>query len=86
MNEKKEIVALFCPPLSKYPEQPSNISKCELIDCPQCNKKMWLSEKKKEVIDQWVNIREIIMLCYDCFKIFALNNREIFKDHITVDL
>lgn len=42
-----ELVILMCPPLSDYPEQPEDHSKCEPFDCPKCGNKMWLSEKRK---------------------------------------
>ena len=64
----KNMSIIFCPPLKDYPEQPSDQSKCELIDCPICNEKMWLSEKKQ----YWLGLskgmdREIFLACYPCF-------------------
>lgn len=35
------------PPLSDYEKPPEDQSHSELFDCPKCNEKMWLSEKKK---------------------------------------
>ncbi len=65
----ENVCVLFCPPLSKFKEQPIDMSRCELVDCPKCNEKMWLSEKKKSIkLFCEENKKEFIFCCYDCFE------------------
>lgn len=73
------------PPLSQYPEQPSDQSKCELTDCPECKEKMWLSRKKKEIMKNF-SPQNILMRCYDCLMEMVIKNPEFFKNHIRVDI
>ena len=82
-----ELVILMCPPLSDYPEQPEDHSKCEPFDCPKCGNKMWLSEKKKGVLlfSSLLN-REIVLGCYPCITKYASDNRELFLDAEQVNL
>ena len=88
MQPKTETpVILFCAPQSQYPSQPVDVSKCRLVDCTSCNKPMWLSEKKelmKELAD--AKGKEVILVCYFCFKEWALKNPDALKDHVRVDL
>lgn len=84
MNEI-EICFIFCPPLSKYPEQPKDMSLCKLEKCPDCNNEMWVSVKKKEIIKN-VKDREIILLCYDCFIKFAKKNPHLFSEHMRINI
>lgn len=63
-----DLVAIMCPPFADYPEQPTDMSKCILVDCPICNNKMWLSEKKQIAKEFSEAIEKIVFLaCYDCF-------------------
>jgi hypothetical protein len=82
-----DTLLIFCPPLSKYPQQPKDMSKCTLEPCPKCNKEMWLSEKKKELIKDKKDM-ELILSCYDCFIEFAQDkkNKHILENHIKIDL
>ncbi len=81
MKKEKTVAVIFCPPLSSYKEQPSDISKCELIDCPLCKEKMWLSEKKNAIKKLCeITKREIFFGCYDCFEKEFKNNKEIYAD------
>ena len=85
--DNENMAIIMCPPLSLYPEQPSDISKCELVDCPKCNEKMWLSEKKKE----WEKIsmmmgKEILKCCFNCLKKIVRENPEMIKSHVRVDI
>jgi hypothetical protein len=55
---------LFCDPLSLYHEPPKRKEKYQLFDCPQCDDKMWVSEKKKELIKI---IDDLLLICRLCF-------------------
>lgn len=63
---KDKINLIPCPPLSLYETQPRDQSLSEIVDCPHCNKKMWLSEKKKSLIKN--NPHKITLLCYFCIE------------------
>lgn len=68
---------IVCPPLSKFKEQPSDMSHCTLEDCPTCGNKMWLSEKKKALIKTFNSLsNELIIGCYDCMEEFFKENAE----------
>jgi hypothetical protein len=87
LMSEKDVVVIFCPPLSKYPVQPTDQSKCEIIECPDCNKSMWLSEKKKAVMTMSKAMgKEIIMNCYLCMENKVKSRPEIFLNHTRVDL
>lgn len=73
-----DMAFIFCPPLSRYPEQPKDMSACTLIDCTKCNQKMWLSENKKAIIKDNID-KKIMLNCYDCFIKFAKKNPEYFN-------
>lgn len=80
----KDMCLIFCAPLNAYPNQPKDQSKCELIDCPVCNEKMWLSEKKK----YWLGMskgmdRDIFLACYPCFMKWA--NKKVESGEMTPD-
>ncbi len=65
--KKKESVVIMCPPLCDYPEPPSDHSKSTLVDCPECQQKMWLSEKKQVVIQCSEKFdKDILLQCYPC--------------------
>ena len=81
-----DLVLVFCPPLSKYQEQPKDMSKCIIIDCPECKNKMWLSEKKEEIIKiAKIKKSNVVCVCYDCFLFIAKDHPE-WKEHIRIDL
>ncbi len=83
----KDILIIFCPPLSQYESQPNDQSKCELIDCPNCKKPMWLSEKKKGAIAVSYEFKkDILLLCYICMKEKIMKNPDIMKDHKLINL
>lgn len=83
----ENVAVFFCPPLSEYPEQPKDMSKCEAIDCPTCEQKMWFSEKKKtyKALCEQAG-KEIILECYHCFSKRVKENPEEWKDHPRVDI
>ena len=65
----KDLVVVMCPPLADYQEAPKDQSHCELTDCPECNQKMWLSEKKKGLLMFASCLqKEILLSCYRCVK------------------
>jgi hypothetical protein len=78
-------IFVFCPPLSKYPTQPANQSICTISYCPKCNKKMWLSEKKKNLIEKFKH-KEITLTCYDCFEKFVKVNKYFFINSTKINL
>jgi len=84
MNDE---VYVFCPPLSLYPEQPKDQSHCELVDCPECSQKMWVSDKKKGMMKFAETLgRKIIILCYPCFMNFCKEHPEIVINGTQVNL
>jgi hypothetical protein len=86
-NIENHIAVIICPPLSKFPEAPKDQSTCEAVDCPDCENKMWLSEKKKGVIAAYDALgKEIITLCYNCMTKHILDDPSIMINHTTADL
>lgn len=76
--EDNNICIIPCPPYPEYLEQPLDQSHCELSDCPKCDGKMWLSEKKIAAISLAEIIgREIILGCYNCIRKWADENPEL---------
>jgi len=83
-----KIVPLIpCPPLSLYRKQPKDQSLCSLEDCPVCKKSMWISEKKKAMIElaKILNV-ECKVLCYLCLAEEAKENPDIFLERKMVNL
>lgn len=77
---------VFCPPLSAYPEQPKDQSKCELIDCPQCKQKMWLSAKKKAMMSLLSREREHKLFCYPCILEYVRKNPDVVDELQQINL
>ena len=76
--KQKDMGIIFCPDLKTYAKQPSDISKCELVDCPHCDDKMWFSEKKRIVKGLYESTgKEILFACYPCFERIA---KQMAKD------
>ncbi len=85
MNEN--LVMFACPPLCDYAEAPKDQSKSELFDCPKCNQKMWLSEKKKSLLLLCSGLNKDIFLgCYHCLTKYAHENQEDFSAAKTVKI
>ena len=75
-----DLVIVCCPNYPDYQEQPSDQSEAELIDCPLCENKMWLSKIKKELLlSNMLLNKDIFSSCYECFKNFSENNKSLFK-------
>lgn len=82
-----DIHIFICPPLAEYPQAPSDHSASELIDCPKCNEKMWLSIKKKNMIKKIKkNKTELFLGCYSCFVKFAQENGNDVDELFVIDL
>lgn len=83
----KIVAAIFCPPKSVFPTPPLDQSACRLIDCPECKKPMWISVKKKLLLDDFKLInQEVILECYICFAVRVKNDPELLKNHVTVNI
>lgn len=75
-----DLIIIACPSYSLYKKSPDDQSYSELADCPICKLKMWLSEKKKELILMHTTKGdEIQLICYNCFKKEAVECPEFFK-------
>lgn len=82
-----DLVIIMCPPLSDYEEQPEDQSHCELFDCPKCNKKMWLSQKKKGLMLFAACLeKEILLACYHCITQLAKDDPSLFTESKQVPL
>jgi hypothetical protein len=84
MNIKSDNpIIIPCPPLSNYKEQPNDQSVCTAEPCPLCDKNMWLSLKKKAMIEAAeLAEREIFLACYNCIT-RALEKSDKFRDLIS---
>lgn len=79
MND--DLVAIPCPTFEEYPVQPEDQSPSELIDCPYCEKKMWISVKKKNVITVSEALgKDIFIACHRCF-IPVMESEGMFGKH-----
>jgi len=73
-----EAIMIMCPPHDDYPEAPKDQSHSELFDCPKCNNKMWLSDKKKGILMFSSCLeKEIILACYHCITKMVNDNPQI---------
>lgn len=67
-----DLLIIMCPPLADYPEAPKDQSHSELCDCPRCGEKMWLSEKKNNLLSSCpAKETELLILCYRCLTYMA---------------
>jgi len=84
---KENLVIVMCPPLSDYPEAPKDQSHSELFDCPKCDAKMWLSDKKRGMLmfSACIN-RNILLACYHCIERTVRDNPEMFRESQQVNL
>ncbi len=85
IKKTQEVYVIMAPPLSQYPEQLSDQSKCELVNCPKCKNKIWLSIKKKELMKKF-NPEQILLRCYDCLTKMALENPQDFARSTRIDI
>jgi len=78
---KKQLFVFMCPTLSDYKKPPKKELDSELFDCPKCNKKMWLSKKKKKALLFAALLNQDIMLgCYYCIKKQTEGEPVLFKN------
>jgi hypothetical protein len=84
---KKDCAIIMCPPFSDYPEAPEDQPDCQLFKCPMCLCKMWVSEKKRGVLnyDSSIN-KEIFISCYHCFEDMAEKDPEFILNANRVDI
>jgi hypothetical protein len=80
-----DVLVFFCAPYSRYPTKPEDYSPSKLVDCPHCNEKMWLTEKKEAIISANKMDKEIILACFDCF-IQIANDRPELREHIRINI
>ena len=82
-----DLVVFMCPPYPKHKNPPSDHSKSELRDCPKCNGKMWLSDKKKGALlfASCLN-KEVLLGCYDCIKDMIVKKYSIFDETMRLDI
>jgi hypothetical protein len=82
-----DVAIIMCPPLSKYPKKPDDVSESEIVNCPDCAEKMWFSVKKKAMKSLCENIgKEIIYCCHDCLKKRVMNEPWLFTNSVKVDI
>lgn len=82
LPKNDNVIIIPCPPLSSYKEQPGDQSECTAEPCPLCKENMWLSLKKKEMIEAAeLAEREIFLACYNCIT-SNLEKSDKFKDLI----
>jgi hypothetical protein len=77
-----DALAIMCPPLADFKEQPKDQSHCDLVNCPVCGEKMWLSdEKKKAIFICLIKNKRLICGCYRCIE--KMTQKEFMEfDHI----
>lgn len=73
----------MCAPLRSYPIAPKDQPGCEVIDCPHCGSKAWVSLKKRNLMAE---LKHFEVYCYDCLENKARTNKAFFKDHLRVDI
>ncbi len=83
----KDCAVVIYPPYPEYKEAPDDHSASELFDCPKCDKKMWLSEKKKGILlfNSCLD-NDIVLACYDCIKKIAEEDPEFFVGSTQVNI
>jgi hypothetical protein len=87
METSNDCVVIMCPKYSEYKEAPKDQSHSELFDCPECNCKMWLSDKKKGALMFASCLgKEIIFGCYDCIKQILEDGDLVANETIMVNL
>lgn len=74
---------IMCPSLKRYPEAPKDQPGCEVINCPHCGLKAWVSEKKRILM---AGLKHFEVYCYDCLEDKARTDKEFFKNHLKVDI
>lgn len=72
-----DLIVVMCPPFPEHAEAPKDHSASELRDCPHCDSKMWLSEKKKGILLFASCLKkEIFLGCYPCVKEHVKENSD----------
>lgn len=74
-TEEKNLFVIAGTPFRDFPQPPSDQPGSELVKCPQCNKKMWLSKKKRQMI---LSMNDLFVACWYCILEMQFNGD--FKD------
>jgi len=78
---KKDLVMFACPPYLEFKEAPEDQPGSALFDCPHCDGKMWLSEKKKGYLMLSTCLgKNIFFACYHCILKIAQKNKKDFLE------
>jgi hypothetical protein len=76
-----DLVIVMMPPYPKYETAPEDQPNSELWDCPKCNKKCWLSGKKKGLLMfHSCAGDDIFLACYDCITKKAQEDPSFFTN------
>ncbi len=87
MKASKDLVVVMCPPYPEYQEKPADHSESRLINCPMCNEKMWLSNKKEfYLMFSSYSGKEILLGCYNCITKEFEENTPIGEELVKVEL
>lgn len=80
INLTNNTAVIISAPQELYAAPPKDYSKSRLVNCPHCEKPMWLSEKKEAAMDFAIAVgRDILQACFICFDQIARDNIEWFK-------
>ncbi len=66
-----------CPPVAQYREAPTDQPGSEQQNCKYCEKPMWVSQKKRDIIARYKE-SELNVRCYNCMLDWAHKNRDEF--------
>ena len=61
---------LGCIPLSEFKSSPKDQPGCEIEDCPECKKGMWVSKRKRELRDN----KNMKTICWFCLLNLCIKN------------
>lgn len=79
----KELFIIAGMPLADFPEHPSDQVDCKLSTCKYCEKQMWLSRKKRDLI---IEMPDAFVICWHCLIKRAKNKEFAHCDIQRVDL
>ena len=85
--KEKDVVVIFCPPVSLYPKKPDDISEATKEPCPVCHELMWFSEKKKLMKAISENLQKnIIHECHACFEKRMENDPDLLLNNHLINI
>lgn len=86
-DESKDLRILMCAPLKDYPEKPKDYSESTIIECPKCSEKMWFTEKKKNLVDEFKSSKlDYLLCCFDCLRKIVEKDKSFFKNTFQVNI